>query len=40
MTDEQRLHFLIDNIGAKIIGAPNRAFGDLGRRFTKRVMPG
>ena len=39
MTEEERSHFLIKDSGAKIIGAPNRTFADLGRRLTKRVMP-
>ena len=39
MTEEERIHFLIKDIGAKIIGAPNRTFADLGRQLTKRVMP-
>ena len=38
MTEEERIHFLIKKIGAKIIGAPNHTFADLGRRLTKRVM--
>jgi hypothetical protein len=39
MTEEERIHFLIKDIGTKIIGAPNRMFADLGRQLTKRVMP-
>jgi 4-hydroxy-2-oxoheptanedioate aldolase len=39
MTEEQRVRFLIEEIGAKIMGAPTRAFADIGRRLTGRVMP-
>ncbi len=39
MSDEQRVRFLIEEIGAKIMGAPTRVFADVGRRLTGRGMP-
>ena len=39
ITEEQRVRLLIEEIGAKIMGAPTSTFADIGRRLTGRVMP-
>jgi hypothetical protein len=39
MTVEQRVDYLIDNIGVRMMGAPDREYADYGRRKTGRTMP-
>ncbi|MCH8222906.1 MAG: hypothetical protein IH868_05785 [Chloroflexi bacterium] len=39
MTTEQRVDHLIDNIGVRMMGAPNREYADYGRKKTGRTMP-
>ena len=39
MTAEERARFIIEEIGAKIIGTPNRELPDAGRKLTGRTMP-
>ncbi|MEM7534788.1 MAG: aldolase/citrate lyase family protein [Chloroflexota bacterium] len=39
MTMEQRIDYLIDVVGAKMMGAPNKAWADYGREKTGRTMP-
>ena len=39
MTMEQTIDHLIDNIGVKMMGAPDRSFADYGRAKTGRTMP-
>ena len=39
MTTEQTIDHLIDVIGVKMMGAPNKEFADYGRSKTGRTMP-
>jgi hypothetical protein len=39
MTMEQRADFSIDELGVKLMGAPNKEWADYGRQKTKRTMP-
>lgn len=39
LTQEQTVEHLINNIGAKMMGAPNKEFADYGRKLTGRTMP-
>ena len=39
MTMEQTVDHLIDVIGVKMMGAPNKEFADYGRAKTGRTMP-
>ncbi len=39
MTQEQIVNHLIDVIGVKMMGAPNKEFADYGRAKTGRTMP-
>ena len=39
MTAEERARFIIEEIGAKIVGTPNRELPDAGRKLTGRTMP-
>ncbi len=39
MTQEQRIDHLIDNVGVKMMGAPNKEWADYGRAKTGRTMP-
>ena len=39
MTIEQRVDHLIDNIGVKMMGAPDKEYADYGRKKTGRTMP-
>lgn len=39
MTMEQTVDHLIDNIGVRMMGAPNKEFADYGRAKTGRTMP-
>ena len=39
MTQEERIDHLIDNVGVKMMGAPNKEWADYGRAKTGRTMP-
>ena len=39
MTTEQIIEHLINNVGVKMMGAPDKAFADIGRKLTGRTMP-
>ena len=39
LTMEQRVDFSIDVLGVKMMGAPNKAWADYGRKKTGRTMP-
>jgi 4-hydroxy-2-oxoheptanedioate aldolase len=39
MTEEQRVKFIIEKLGSKLIGAPTREVADIGRKLTGRKMP-
>ncbi len=39
MTMEQRVDHLLDNIGVRMMGAPDKEFADYGRKKTDRTMP-
>ena len=39
MSDEQRVEFIIKELGSKLIGAPTRETADIGRKITGRTMP-
>ena len=39
MTEQQRMEFIIHELGSKLIGAPTREVADIGRAITGRTMP-
>ena len=39
MTMEQIVEHLINNVGVRMMGAPNKEFADYGRKLTGRTMP-
>src|SRR5690606_38852913 len=39
MSMEQRVDYLIDVLGVKLMGAPNKEWADYGRQKTGRAMP-
>jgi 4-hydroxy-2-oxoheptanedioate aldolase len=39
MTTEETIEFLINTVGVRMMGAPNREFADYGRKLTGRTMP-
>ena len=39
MSDEERLEYVAEEIGAKIIGVPRRELADARRETTGRAMP-
>jgi hypothetical protein len=39
MTEQQRLEFIIKELGSKMIGAPSKEYAEYGRKLTKRKMP-
>jgi len=39
LTMEQRLDYSVDVLGVRMMGAPNKAWADYGRKKTGRTMP-
>ena len=40
MSDEERAKYVIEELGARIVGTADRGIADAGRKLTGRTMPG